>query len=98
MDYFHICLTPEASYMCTIITECGKFQYKRLPMGVSCSPDIFQSKIYEVLGDIERTQAYLDDILVINQDTFESHLTQLEEIFHRCQKANLKLNAEKCRK
>ena len=96
MGYYHIRLTPEASDMCTIVTEFGKYRYKRLPMGVSCSPDIFQAKIYELLGDIEGTKAYLDDILVINRGTFKSHLEQLEEIFRRCQKANLKLNAEKC--
>ena len=66
-------------------------------MGVSCSPDIFQAKKYELLGDIEGTKAYINDILVIKQGTFEEHLEQLEEIFRRCQKSNLKLNAEKCR-
>ena len=82
--------------MCTIITEFGKYRYKRLPMGVSCSPDIFQAKIYELLGDIEGTKAYMDDILVIKRGTFEEHLQQLEEVLRRCQRANIKLNAEKC--
>ena len=97
MGYYHIRLSPEASDMCTIITEFGKYRYKRLPMGVSCSPDIFQAKIYELLGDIEGTKAYIDDILVIKRGTFKEHLEQLEEIFRRCEKTNLKLNAEKCR-
>ena len=65
-------------------------------MGVSCSPDIFQAKIYELLGDIQGTKAYIDDILAINKGTFSEHLEQLEEIFRRCQKANLQLNANKC--
>jgi hypothetical protein len=30
----------------------GKYQYKRLPMGVKTSPDIFQRIMYELLGDI----------------------------------------------
>ena len=83
--------------MCTIITEYGKYRYKRLPMGVSCSPDIFQAKIYELLGDIEGTRAYIDDILVVKKGTFDEHLKQLDEIFRRCKKSDLKLNAEKCR-
>ena len=66
-------------------------------MGVSCSPDIFQAKIYELLGDIDGTKAYMDDILVVKKGSFEEHLEQLEEVFRRCQKANIKLNAEKCR-
>ena len=96
MGYYHITLSEEASNICTIVTEFGKYRYKRLPMGVSCSPDIFQAKIYELLGDIEGTRAYMDDILVIKKGTFQEHLLQLEEIFRRCQKANLKLNAKKC--
>ena len=97
MGYYHLKLTPEASEMCTIVTEFGKYRYKRLPMGVSCSPDIFQSKIYDLLGDIEGTKAYIDDILVVNKGSFKDHLKQLEEIFRRCQKTNIKLNADKCR-
>lgn len=97
MGYYHIVLSPEAADMCTIITEFGKFRYKRLPMGVACSPDIFQAKIYELLGDIEGTKAYIDDILVIKRGTFDEHLEQLKEIFRRCRKAGLKINAEKCR-
>ena len=34
MGYYHIPLSPEASEMCTIITEYGKYRYKTLPMGV----------------------------------------------------------------
>ena len=97
MGYYHIVLSPETADMCTIITEYGKYRYKRLPMGVACSPDIFQAKIYELLGDIEGTKAYIDDILVVKKGTFKEHLMQLEEIFKRCQRANIKLNAEKCR-
>ena len=36
-------------------------------MGVACSPDIFQAKIYELLGNIEGTKAYIDDILVVKK-------------------------------
>ena len=96
MGYYHISLSEKASDICTIVTEFGKYRYKRLPMGVSCSPDIFQAKIYELLGDIEGTKAYMDDILVIKRGTFQEHLEQLQEVLQRCQKANIKLNAEKC--
>ena len=42
-------------------------KYKRMPMGVKCSPDIFQSKIFNLLGDIKGTKAYIDDILVVKR-------------------------------
>ena len=52
MGYYYVRLSDKSSNMCTIITEFGKFRYLRLLMVVSCSPDIFQAKIYELLGDI----------------------------------------------
>ena len=65
-------------------------------MGVASSPDIFQAKIYQLLGDIRGVKAYIDDVLVINRNSFDDHLNQLDEIFRRCREANLKINAEKC--
>ena len=65
-------------------------------MGVASSPDIFQAKIYQLLGDIRGVKAYIDDVLVINRNSFDDHLIQLDEIFRRCREANLKINAEKC--
>jgi len=97
MGYYHSRLSPEAQDMCTIVTKFGLFKYKQLPMGVSCSPDIFQSKIFNLIGDIEGTKAYIDDILVFKKGSFEEHLEQLDEVFRRCKKTGLKMNAEKCR-
>jgi hypothetical protein len=34
-------LDPAASKICTIIFPWGKYSYKRLPMGIAGSPDIF---------------------------------------------------------
>ena len=96
MGYYHIELSQEASDMCTIVTEWGKFRYRRLPMGVAGSPDIFQAKINELLGDIAEIKAYLDDVLAIGKGTFDEHLETLEEVFRRCEEKNLKLNANKC--
>ena len=45
MGYYHICLSEEEISLCIIILPWGKYQYKRLPMGTSNSPDIFQEKM-----------------------------------------------------
>jgi hypothetical protein len=46
--YYHIPLELEAQKVCTTILPWGKYQYKRLPMGVKTSPDIFQRIMYEL--------------------------------------------------
>ena len=95
MGYYHIGLTPYASTLCTVVLPWGKYEYLRLPMGLCNSPDIFQEKMSELMFGLEFARAYLDDLLVVSKDTFESHLIHLEEVFTRLASAGLKINASK---
>ena len=96
MGYYTIPLAECSKDITTIVTEFGKFRYKALPMGMNISADVFQAKIYDLLGDIEGVKAYIDDILCIVKGSFVDHIEQLREVFRRCRNAGLKLNAEKC--
>ncbi len=53
MGYYTIRLGPDASKICTIIFPWGKYSYKRLPMGIAGSPDIFQGKMLELMESLE---------------------------------------------
>jgi hypothetical protein len=46
MGYYHISLDLEAQKLCTTILPWGKYQYKRLPVGVETIPYIFQRIMY----------------------------------------------------
>ena len=48
MGYYHIGLSENSSNLCTIILPWRKYRYKRLTMGVSNSPDIFQQKMNDL--------------------------------------------------
>ena len=48
MGYYHIHVSEQTGNLCTFILTWGKYQYKRLPMGTSNSPDIFQEKMNEM--------------------------------------------------
>ena len=61
MGYYTIRLSPTSQYMTTIVTEFGKLRYNRLPMGMCASGDILQSKVDELLGDIEGVKTYIGD-------------------------------------
>ncbi len=67
MGYYTIRLDPDASKICTIIFPWGKYSYKRLPMGIAGSPDIFQEKMSELIETLEYVRAYLDDLLCISK-------------------------------
>ena len=95
MGYYTIRLDPKSSKMCTIIFPWGKYSYERLPMGVAGSPDIFQSKMSDLMLELEYVRTYLDDLLVISKDSFEDHLQKLEAVLYKLREAGLKVNAPK---
>ena len=94
MGYYHILLTPAAARLCTVVFPWGKYIYKRLPMGLCNSPDVFQEKMSELMVGLEFVRAYLDDILIFSK-SFEDHLEHLEAVFTRLNEAGLKINASK---
>ncbi len=95
MGNYTIRLDPDASKICTIIFSWGKYSYKRLPMGISGSPDIFQGKMSELMETLEYVRAYLDDLLCISKLSLEDHLEKLEEVLRQLHDAGLKVNAAK---
>ncbi len=66
-----------------------------LPMGVAGSPDIFQSKMSELMAALEFVRTYLDDPLCITKGSLEDHLEKLRVVLTRLQDAGLKVNADK---
>ena len=96
MGYYHMTLTPFARRLCTVVLPWGKYEYCRLPMGLSVSPDIFQEKMSELMSGLEFARAYLDDLLIIsNEQGFDKHLEKLELVLDRLSEAGLKINASK---
>jgi hypothetical protein len=53
MGYYTIRFHPDSSKICTIVLPWGMYSYLRLPMGVACSPDIFQAKMSKQMGTLE---------------------------------------------
>ena len=95
MGYYTLRLNPDAQRLCTIITPWGKYKYKRLPMGISTAPDIFQNKMSDLMRELEFVRVYLDDLLIITNGSFEDHLAKLNQALHLLQKAGLKCNVNK---
>jgi Reverse transcriptase (RNA-dependent DNA polymerase) len=74
MGYYTIRLTPQAQKLCTIVFPWGKYSYVRLSIGVANSPDIFQSKISQLMVALHFVRAYLDDVLVATKGSYQEHL------------------------
>jgi hypothetical protein len=95
MGYYHIKLTPDSSRLCTIVTEFGKYEYLRIPMGVCNSPDIFQERMSDLMAGLDFVRAYIDDILVTTKGDWDDHLEKLDKVLQRLGEAGLQVNCEK---
>jgi hypothetical protein len=95
MGYYHIELTPYAKRLCTIVVPWGKYEYQKLPMGLSNSPDIFQECMSDLMVGLEFCKVYIDDLLLVNKGTWPDHIAQIEKVFNRLQAAGFKVNLEK---
>ncbi|KAE9047515.1 hypothetical protein PR002_g991 [Phytophthora rubi] len=80
MGYFARCLAQQSRAATAFCLHFGKFQFKRLPMGISTAPDEYQAAMERILGDLPFVIVYLDDILVFSENETE-HLEHLRIVF-----------------
>ena len=88
-------LCPDSKQLCTIVLPWDKYEYQKLLKGLCNSPDIFQEKMTELFAGFEYVGAYIDDLLLISNGTFDDHLSKLDKVFFKLQAAGFKVNAEK---
>ena len=81
MGFYHIRLIKNASNLHTIIILRGKYWYKRIPMEVADSPDIFLQKMNDLFHGLEFICAYIDDLLILKRER--------EQITYRIYNQNL---------
>ena len=96
MEYHNIMILPASQVMMKIVTEFAKFRYNRLPMGICASGDIFQYRVYKLLGDIEGVKTHTNNIWVLRKESFYKHNWKMMTIFGRFRAAGLRVNAPKC--
>ena len=72
-------LANVAKKICIIVLPWGFYQYNILQIGVAVVTDIFQSRLLELLGDLDYVVVYLDSIMINGNGTgtFEEHFQQM---------------------
>ena len=101
--YYHIKLDEESIPKSAFTTVFGKFEFLRLPFGLSQGPDFFIHLIYDLFR-LDKTSnkiqgseylAYLDHTLIYSK-TEKEHLEMLNNAFKCLHKASLKIKLSKC--
>jgi hypothetical protein len=77
----------------------GAFECLTLPMGVMPASNLFQARMIHIFAPMKnlRPFPYIDDVLHFKGQTFEEHLSILDEILRRIGEAGLLVSADKSR-
>jgi Reverse transcriptase (RNA-dependent DNA polymerase) len=95
MGYYHIKFDTDAQKLCTIIFLWEKYMYKRLPMGIKITLDVFQNVMSKLAQDLAYVKTYLDDLLILTNSNFVDHLTKLEMVLPRLSTSGMRVIASK---
>jgi len=95
MGYYHLTLDLATREICSLIFPWGRYRYKRLPMGASTAPDVFQEKMNNLFNELEFVKVYIDDLLVLSAGSFDDHLEKLGQVLQRLHEKGFQVNAAK---
>lgn len=89
-------LNDRSSRLCTFNTPFARYRFLRMPYGLNCAPDIFQSKMSQLFGDIEGVVTYFDDVCVSGPDQ-KTHDDRLKKVLEIAKANGIKFNMAKCK-
>lgn len=95
--FWQIQMAPEDQHKTAFRIPNGKYEFKRLVMGLRNSPLAFQKLLNAVLHEFIGVNCfvYIDDIIIFSE-SIEDHFEHLKLIFSKLDQANLRIKAAKC--
>ena len=95
--FFQLKLSPNSTKYTAFNTCFGTYKFLRVSMGLHTAPNSFQLLMDKILRKLtfRSCLCYLDDVLICSE-TFEQHLSNIQEFFDRFRQAGLNLNSKRC--
>ena len=94
--YHQLELSEESHGITTFTTHAGLYRYKRLMLGMTSSPKIYQHAIQQALHGCQGVRSISDDIILHAKDD-QKHDERLEKLLERLKERGLTLNLEMCK-
>ena len=95
--FFHVPLSEKSKMLTAMLTPYGTYVFNFLPMGCSCSGDLFEACIHELFSDLieqGRMTNIADDILCYGANEQE-HDINVIKFLDRCVEVDMHLNPRK---
>lgn len=98
--FWHVVLDETSSKLTSFWTPFGRYRWLRLPFGISSAPEIFQSKLQEIIQGLRGVECLADDLLIYGrgatvEEALRDHNANLEMLLVRLQQNHVKLNKSK---
>lgn len=90
-------MAPEDEEAMTFCTLIGVFYYRVMPFGLKNAGAIYKRAMTYIFEDLlhDVVECYVDD-LVVKIKLKQHHITNLDRVFQRLRRYNLKMNPLKC--
>ena len=88
-------MSPDDREKTAFASPHGLVQFRRMPFGLVNSGATYTRMMRILLAGLADVDNYIDDILV-HSETWESHLSTLEQVFIRVRDASLTVKPSKC--
>ena len=92
--YHQVPLAQECRHITTSLLPQGKFRYKRGPMGLLSTNDVFCSKTIKNIKNVKDSQKIVDDILIC-APTLDKLFERIQQVLLNCRKNNIKISKKR---
>jgi hypothetical protein len=80
--FWQVEVDDESAKLLTFSTPWGRYEYRRLPFGISIAPEIFHRAVVDALAGIPGVEVFIDDIF-IHGKTDEEHDERFDLVVQR---------------
>ena len=93
--HHHIPLEEELLPKTAFTSPFGKYEYIKVPFGLTEATAYFQEPMTGILKDFNFVITYLDDIIIFSK-TAEEHLEHIKQVFEKLRSTHFSMKLSKC--